>query len=578
MTEKEDDFDFKDFYSPFTQSKAIVFLIIIGFVVYFNSLFGQFVWDDIPQLVNNPLYQSISNIREIFLDHTYTYYRPIGAIYMSIIYTIFGPTSFWFHLPQVALHIVNSILVFLLFKKFLSIKVSFFLALVFLVHPINVEAVSYIASVQIILSFFFALTASFIALSHKLVRPLRYVLLFTFFLLSCLSKETGVIFIILIPFLMLASGQNFKKREYLQTAGMLGSSLLIYVAMRLYISSTPIDLDFSMSPVPIMQASLLERLITLPMIIFFYLKTLFYPIDLAISQNWIVNSTDVTNLFLPLIIDIGFLALLIFGGLFLYKRKKKALLLYLFFAIWMFLSWVIHWNLIPLDMTVAERWFYFVLVGLLGMVGIFISEIDIKRKELKQISVWFLAIIIILLSLRTMIRNNDWNTPLNLYEHDSKISTESYDLENSYASNLIRAGRNDEALPHLEKSIKLAPEYWVNWGNLGVYYINRGEVDKSIEAFNVALENNENYSFAIYNLSKIYFENKTPEEARKFLDRAVEKLPEEPNILYLSGITHYRLGDKAKAINEVKKAYQITEDPTLLNLYLQMEKGEVTNN
>jgi len=77
-----------------------------------------------------------------------------------------------------------------------------------------------------------------------------------------------------------------------------------------------------------------------------------------------------------------------------------------------------------------------------------------------------------------------------------------------------------------------------------------------------------------YNLSKIYFENKTPEEARIILDRAIEKFPEEPNILYLSGITHYRLGNKKKAVSEIQKAYQITEDSILLNLYLLMEKGE----
>src|SRR5260370_31418105 len=97
-------------------------LIGIGFLVYFNGLFGAFVWDDIVQIKDNYIIQSLSNIPGFFLGGTFVpmagdklmggFYRPLMTTWFSIIYALFGLQPFFFHFFQLILHILNTLLVF----------------------------------------------------------------------------------------------------------------------------------------------------------------------------------------------------------------------------------------------------------------------------------------------------------------------------------------------------------------------------------------------------------------------------------------------------------------------------------
>src|SRR5258708_40257019 len=101
----QEEFSFKNYFLPFTTIKAIHFLIIIGLVVYFNSLFNGFIGDDYGQLVNNTSVHSISNIGQFFSNSTFNnstvsnigsnggsnlsgiYYKPLLSSVYSILYT-----------------------------------------------------------------------------------------------------------------------------------------------------------------------------------------------------------------------------------------------------------------------------------------------------------------------------------------------------------------------------------------------------------------------------------------------------------------------------------------------------------
>ena len=137
--QEEQDYSFKKYFVPFTTLKAVHFIIIIGIVVFFNSLFNGFVGDDSGQLVRNTFVHSISNIPAFFLSSTFdsgngiagVYYKPLLLTTFSFIYSIWGPNPFPFHLIQVLLHITNALLVFFLFKKFIDNKWAFLLSIIF---------------------------------------------------------------------------------------------------------------------------------------------------------------------------------------------------------------------------------------------------------------------------------------------------------------------------------------------------------------------------------------------------------------------------------------------------------------
>lgn len=572
--EEEKEFSFKNLFVPLTTLKAIHWIIVIGFIVFGNTLFNEFVWDDLVLFYSVDTYRSISNIGYIFLDHSMPYYRPVPFAILATFYTLFADSVFWYHLFGIILHITNTILLYLLFKRFISINISFLLSLIFLVHPMQVESVSYISSIINPLSLFFGLSAMFIALKQNLNRFFKYCLISVLFLLGILTKELGFLFIVFIPLYMLVTLRNkIKKQELKYLSFSFFIALIPFTYLRFFITNV-VSIENTYTPVPIMNASLYERFITLPKIIFYYIVTFVYPINLAISQHWIIKNINFQEFFLPLIIDVCFFGLLI-GGIIFLKNNKEKLLIYLFFLIWFLLFWGIHWNIVyPLDMTVADRWFYLPIVGLLGVIGTVISEITIKNKFVRRVGIVTVAILIIFFSFRTTERNLNWKDPLTLYLHDIKISTESHDLETQLGEQLINHKRYAEAKPHLDKAVQLAPDFWSNWTVLGIYYTRTNQIDKAIYAFSTSIKNNSGNNLAYLFLADVYYNNRTPQETKEYLTQSLKKHPNEPYFIYLMGRINYKLGNKVVGMEEVSKAYNLRKDTMFLKTYSDMQQNK----
>ncbi len=182
----------------------IFLIIIIGFLVYGNSLLNGFVWDDAEQILNNNSVHSIFNLPSFFLGGTFNtggmalgnssslYYRPLMSTFFATVYTLFSPRAWAFHLVQIIFHIANTILIYFIFKRLLKKdNLSWFLAVIYLIHPINSETVVYISNYQEVLFVFFGLLSIFTAIPA---------LSAAFLLLSLLSKETALIMVLITFF------------------------------------------------------------------------------------------------------------------------------------------------------------------------------------------------------------------------------------------------------------------------------------------------------------------------------------------------------------------------------------------
>src|SRR6266581_9226855 len=125
----EQEFSLKRYFIPLTTLKAIHWIIFIGLIIYFNSLFNGFIGDDYGQVVNNTSIHSISNIFQFFSNSTFNntlgglgssggnslggiYYKPLLSTVYSFLYTFFGSWPPAYHFFQLSLHITNSILLF----------------------------------------------------------------------------------------------------------------------------------------------------------------------------------------------------------------------------------------------------------------------------------------------------------------------------------------------------------------------------------------------------------------------------------------------------------------------------------
>jgi len=113
--------------------KYIFIVLALGSLIYANTLKNEFVSDDIPAIVNNPDISRLS-----FNGNLVTFSN-------SLDYRIGRLDPFIYHLTNLGLHLANSILVFLFLRLFFSPSACFWTALIFVVHPVHAEAVTWIS-------------------------------------------------------------------------------------------------------------------------------------------------------------------------------------------------------------------------------------------------------------------------------------------------------------------------------------------------------------------------------------------------------------------------------------------------
>ena len=501
--------------------KVVWIFILIGLLVYGLSLFNGFVWDDEEQIVNNVFVHSVKNIPLLFQSSTFntggagvsagTYYRPLMMTFFSFVYQLFGPNPFFFHLFQLFFHILTAILVYLMFKHFFKEMTAFFIALIFLVHPAGVESVAYISAVQDIFYVLFGILAFYIVIKNRAKFEFKNIFLInTLLFLSLLSKETAILFFIIIFIYQLIFDRKFIFENlifFMMTVG-------IYALLRFALAGvffTPYH------NATIVQLSLWQRIMMIPAIFFYYLKLFFYPLDLAVMQHWVIRTLDFRMLLGSL--SAGILALLLW--------KKRFNRNFIFFFLWFIITIFPYLQIFPLDMTVAERWFYLPVVGLLGMMGAVWSKSGNKLVIMG-------VIIIAIFSIRSFFRTMDWKNGLTLYGRDIKTSKGAFDLENNYGVELFRAGDYQEAKVHFLKSTELAPYWWTNWNNLGAVYEQEKNYQKALEYYQKSIDNGQ-YYLAYENMAKILVlqEKVNPIAGRKtdeFLRKALEMFPENNNL------------------------------------------------
>lgn len=545
---------------------SFLLFLLIGFIIYFNSLFNSFLWDDMESVVENNLVHTIANIDQSLKGGGFYsggnnlagfYYRPIIVVYFSLVNTIFGVNAYAFHLMQIVLHIFTTFLLFVLLSKFSSKLAAFLLSVIFLVHPINSETVLYISASGE--SLFLPLgLMSILVILYKNSNFTNIFLVFISLLLSFLSKETAFLFLILASILSVIE----KKYKYLW--GIL-ISFGVYLNLRIFIGGFSLfgSPGGSVNITPIANLDFLSRILNIPAVIFFYLKTFFLPLDLQAAQVWIVTKPDLGNFVFPLI------AILFLFSICIYQlskfRQAKNFKYQLFFFIWIILGFGLHSHIIPsLDMTVAERWFYFTFVGVLGFLNfVFLNYWEyFKPIYLKREKVLLLVCILIflMLSIKTYLRTYDWRDAYALFNHDYRSDKDNFLLESGLGIELLNQGNTKQAFGHLQKSVNLVPNWYVSLNGLASVYYQNGEVERSIEYYIKSIEANQNH-LAYQNLSRMLVVNKRYNEAKQVLSIALKKYPKN-NELWLSfAVAEYKLGNLKSAKLAAEKAYSLKPSP-----------------
>jgi protein O-mannosyl-transferase len=472
-----------------TTLRAILIIVGLGLAVFFSGFRNPFIADDYAQIIDNTAVHSISNVAQFFQGGTYLpapgstklsgiYYRPLMTTAFSLIYTVFGSSPLPYHLFQLLLHVLSCIFLFMIFRFFFKPVLALTLSLVFLVHPINSEAVFAIPSIQEPLFFLFGIVAFWSLVRFQYQSTKYLILTVVCLLLSLLSKESGLLFVFVSALYVFW----FDRKRFLPFIYLVVPVLILYAVLRVH----AVGALGNPSTAPIAQAGVIARLFTIPSIVTFYITILVIPLKLASGYFWVYRELSIQHFVLPLIVDAVVLAMAYLA----YKHLKRRCLarqsyIFRFFAIWVIVGLIMHLQITPLDFTVSETWLYFPLAGILGMIGALVDEIPLGQK--RKWAIGIVTAVLFLFAARTSLRGLDWKDRYTLALHDIEASKEDHVAEAEIGLHYLNNGDAPDAKAHAERSIGLYPS-GRGYDTLGLALLELGDYSGAKKALYHALD------------------------------------------------------------------------------------------
>lgn len=545
--------------------QVALIIFMVGAVVFSTGLGSQFQGDDNGQIVNNTQVHSLSNVKLLFEGGTFyngqddlpltgSYYRPLMMVTFSLLYTLFGLNAIYFHIFQYLLCIGGAIILFLVLRYSFTQKLALFLALLFLVHPINSQVAFSIATMQDALFFLFGILAIWLLIRFDSVKGLILAALCIF--VSLLAKETAMLFIVMAGIFLFW----FKRKRLVPFLAVVTLPVVSWLALKSHAIGLGAD---NPGNAPIAHLGLVERLMTAPSIMLFYLTEIVFPWKLSAAYYWTHPTFSVQHVLLPLIVDLVFIGLVIYAGIKLYKYAPKAqYYTYLFFTIWAALGLGVHLQIIALDFTVTLPWIYFSMAGLMGMIGVVLTNLKPFKNFNPYVATFAMIAILVLLGARTIVRGPDYKNQYTLASHDVRATNEQFNAYNSMA--IYEAGQNDfeAALKHARKSVSIYPSSTNNNTLGGILYLT-GDYAGAHDAFHNGLKAMELHD--IYeNLVRLTLVYGEPEENEATLVKALNYFPNNQKMWVYYAVQLQRDDKNARAKDAITRAQQLEPVPDFI--------------
>ncbi len=541
---------------------VIITIIILTTLSYFNTLNNSFVYDDNTYVVENKQIRSIANISMAFIS-TYPpdakeqgLYRPLVTVSYIVDYALWGLNPKGFHLANLILHILTSIIVYLLALEIIKTQwPSAVVGIVFALHPVHTEAVTWVvgrAEVMAGLFYFLAFLFYIKAGNSPSFKNRQFISSNIFYFLALLSKEIAVT----LPILLFAYDYFFFHRQRsaeiieLLKKRYLSFIILtfIYIIIRFAVLGA-IGPQKNLSFAP--DVGLYERFLTIIVVIGYYMRLLFLPFNLTVDYVF----PKIASLSLPVFIYGGILLVSIGITVLLYKRSKM-----LSFSIALFFITLLPvMNIIPIGELIAERFLYIPLISFALLIGISTDYFFIRfsSKFLRIIISIPLIFLAAFYSLLTISRNYDWKDAFTLWKATIYTMPASSVAHNNLGVEYVKKEEHIDAIVEYKKAIELSPKYSHALTNLGDAYLKIGLIDEAIDFYKKAIEAEPDYSIAYNNLGFAYFEKGLYKEALSEYKKAIKLNSKDPLFYNNLGNLYASMKRYDDAIAEYKRAISI---------------------
>ncbi len=570
------------------QNWAYFFLAFVAFVLYANTLGHNFALDDYSVISENRIVKKGSDaIGEIFTTHYRAgywakggnLYRPLPLSMFAIEYEWFAGRAAGYHLVNVLLYVLLTLLLYGLLQKWLIRQhplLPFAVTLLFVLHPIHTEVVANIKSRDELMAFIFMLGLfhTLHLFLRKQNKPAFFVALICY-LLALFSKESSVSMIGIIPLVLYFFYNKKLKSATLLTLPFIIPLLVFLIARNHALTSLAAqsgDGSWLMAqPDPFSKLASSIRYMGL------YLYKMIIPYPLVSDYSY-PQFKNVSWASWPVLSS-----LLVYGaGIWIAVKGWKNREIWSFAILFFLITHFLHSNLLLMIGTIfGERLLFTPSLGVILLMGLGLSywwkrDTNTTSGISTALKSTRVALPLLLISLiygwLTVQRNQEWFNNRTLYTADVKKHPDSpllnywYGLEQIDSDWLKQLGPVERTasintgIRAFEKAAKLKKNYGDAVAQLGLSYYKLNQYDKALSYFEEALGMGEGSVETLNNTAAIYFAKGNYLKAKEYYERAVGIDPYYIDAIGNLGATYGALKEFERALVYFDRALNLNPD------------------
>lgn len=470
----------------------IALIVLVGIAAYSNTLYAPFIFDDAANIQNNPIIMdiSLSGLKSAFYSR-----RAIGIISFQLNYLLSGWDVYGYHITNIIIHLLASLAVYRLLQLLLNteymseragdsfrrLPLPFFAALLFVSHPVQTQAVTYIVQrfASLATLFYLAAIISYltarnnqVALGRKVT--IRSVVWFSAALLfsglAIYTKETAYT----LPIAIILVEMLFFKASRGKTSLVIASGTMAVIALLVKYATAPQSVQNAISALD--EATRLQTittrsdyLLTQFRVIMTYIRLLVLPVNQRLDYDFTLSHSFSDW---PVLCSFLAISALLLGACWMLKISGNGspyLRLMGFGILWFFLTLSIESSVIPIIDLVFEHRLYLPMFGAVTTLSAAAMMLTQVRGESsgKAACIGFL-LISFLLAATAYNRNSVWKSEVSIWADSVKKSPQSARAWNNLGAVYIKQKEPMSSLLAIIRSIELDPSKPDAWNNLGI--------------------------------------------------------------------------------------------------------------
>jgi len=570
-------------------------VIILGIAVYSNSVKSPFQFDDGPYIADNPLIKNLgyflSSPPEL-LSIIYIKTRYLTHLTFAINYALGGLNVTWYHIFNICVHITNALLVYMLVRLTLSPAITplsgspknavsmnrtaaLFSALLFVCHPIEVQAVTYITQRFASFTTFFYLLATVLYITARSKQSggavLKSWLPYYLFAIAAtvLAMKTKEISFT-IPFVIALY-------EFMFFQGPVGRRIICLAPFFLTLPIIPLAMLSSGGPTAtgdlmgnvseaarsLSPLSRTDYLFTQFRVITTYIRLLLFPINQNLDYDYPLYHS---LLQLPVFLSFLFILSLLLSAVVIvprYNRVSPYAQLVSFGILWFLITLSVESSIIPISDVIFEHRVYLPSIGAIIAVTAVLFIIRTRLEEIKpqfgRAVIPVFACLVLAFSTAAFARNRVWQDDVILWKDVVSKSPLKERGHNNLGAAYSSKEMPDEAIDQYKATLKIQPDHAEAHNNLATVYLKKGAVDDAAEHLKAALTINPGYADAHSNLGAVLLKKGLFDEAISELETAVRLRRSLTQAHSNLGAAYVIKGQLDKAISEYRIA--LDQDP-----------------